>query len=588
MTTRTHTADALLDIPVRHIRPNPNQPRQHFDAASLKELADSIREKGVIQPLVVTPDGSTELAEVGARDRYTLVAGERRLRAAEMAGLESVPCVVKPRIDDRARAELALIENVQREDLTAAEEARAYETLATEFGLSNEDIGKRVGKDRTTIANKRGLLRLPKAVLDQIGPNEGQLPERFARALVPIAKLAPKDVAEAAKGLIQHPDDADYIINGALDRNAIAVDAGWDLNWLKTPVTAKDDGGEIEIRDCAGCSHFARIGRNDLYCANARCYATKLALYGQKEAERVSKKLGIPVAADETVTVLNIDFRNESRVKAWLKAKKRPDPLRIVPRGNRPRIGWAIRDLLGSDAVLLASTDPQCLTRNESVPAKVENETEAQRKKRVEAAEQVRAERREEKAAKRKAQHDIDWLAINTAKLVAPQLTATGMTLEWMAVFVDMHASLDDTWPAVSAASQAIETALETAKGKMREALLREQIVLALIGHHVADRYNPHGWHEDWESALNDVKRLIADKPDGLASEGMGLTLPKGWDKPPIHRTETNCWHCGQFTSNDRIAKRDMEEGWGVVYQGKEVLDVHCPNCTGKAKKAKR
>jgi ParB family chromosome partitioning protein len=141
--------DENLTLPINSIEPNPFQPRRIFQSEKLAELAQSIQANGIIQPLVVRKLG----------DRYELVAGERRWRAAKIAGLDSVPVVVRPITDDRL-LEVSLVENIQREDLNPMETARAFEQLGREFNLSAEDIGRRTGKDRTTILNFLRLLNL--------------------------------------------------------------------------------------------------------------------------------------------------------------------------------------------------------------------------------------------------------------------------------------------------------------------------------------------------------------------------------------------------------------------------------------------
>jgi len=147
------------------------QPRQVFSEVSIDELAASIREKGIIQPLLVRPSG----------DGYELIAGERRYRAAHKLGLERVPVTIRA-VDDREALELALIENVQRENLNPIEEARAYRRLAEDFHLAQDQIAQRVGKDRSTIANALRLLQLPDEVMRKI--ESGELSAGHARALI--------------------------------------------------------------------------------------------------------------------------------------------------------------------------------------------------------------------------------------------------------------------------------------------------------------------------------------------------------------------------------------------------------------------
>src|SRR5947208_10061902 len=163
-------APSELAVPVHEIVPNPEQPRRHFDDEALGLLADSIRRHGLLQPLVVRRIAG----------RYELIAGERRLRAAQRAGLERVPVIVREaRAEDRL--ELALIENVQRENLTALEGGEAYRHLIDTHGLTQEDIAARVGKSRPAITNTLRLLGLPDAVKAQL--ESGELTAGHARAV---------------------------------------------------------------------------------------------------------------------------------------------------------------------------------------------------------------------------------------------------------------------------------------------------------------------------------------------------------------------------------------------------------------------
>lgn len=163
----------LAYLPVEQIVPNPRQPRLEINQEELEGLAASIREHGILQPLVVTTDPGGE--------HYTLVAGERRLRAAILAGLETVPAIVR-QVSEQERLELALIENIQRADLRPLETAEAYQQLADEFGLRHEDIAVRVGKSRASISNTLRLLHLPVEVKQAL--RDGHISEGHARALL--------------------------------------------------------------------------------------------------------------------------------------------------------------------------------------------------------------------------------------------------------------------------------------------------------------------------------------------------------------------------------------------------------------------
>lgn len=155
VSTTAETTEIKLD----KIKPNPFQPRRTFDDEKLSELATSIKEHGVIQAVVVTPSGK--------EDQYLLVAGERRCRAARIAGLTSVPAVVKS-FDKSTMLEIALIENLQREDLNPVEEARAYRKLMQEYNYTQEELSKRIGRSRPSIANSLRLMSLPESILNSL------------------------------------------------------------------------------------------------------------------------------------------------------------------------------------------------------------------------------------------------------------------------------------------------------------------------------------------------------------------------------------------------------------------------------------
>ena len=160
-------------VPIERIRPNKDQPRKHFVDEALKDLASSIREKGVIQPLTVRKSGSD----------FEIIAGERRWRASKLAGIKNLPVVVIE-ADDNEVLELALIENLQREDLNPIEEAEAYQKLAEEFNLTHEEISKKIGKDRSTITNQLRLLKLSKRAREALVG--GLISAGHARALVTV------------------------------------------------------------------------------------------------------------------------------------------------------------------------------------------------------------------------------------------------------------------------------------------------------------------------------------------------------------------------------------------------------------------
>ncbi len=179
--TRTVSLD-LLDA-------NKRQPRRRFEDAGLEELSKSIRRTGILQPVLVTNEGG----------RFRIVAGERRVRAARLAGLSEVPVIVREGVTDRDQLLFALVENVQRQDLTALEEAEAYRHLKDDFSLTQEDVAERVGKDRTTVANALRLLKLPAAVRAAL--EEGALTAGHARALLALPSAG--DQEQLAKEVVR-------------------------------------------------------------------------------------------------------------------------------------------------------------------------------------------------------------------------------------------------------------------------------------------------------------------------------------------------------------------------------------------------
>src|SRR5262245_55710611 len=166
-----------VELPISSISPNPNQPRKDFDDNALRELADSLRQSGLLQPLVVRRMG----------DAYQLIVGERRWRAAKLAGIERIPAVIREATDSES-LELALVENLLRENLNPLEEAEAYQRLLADFDWTQEELGERVGKDRSSIANALRLLKLPELI--QADLRSGRLTMGHARALLALDTAA--------------------------------------------------------------------------------------------------------------------------------------------------------------------------------------------------------------------------------------------------------------------------------------------------------------------------------------------------------------------------------------------------------------
>ena len=263
---------SLVEIPVGDLSPNPNQPRVYFDEESLSDLAASIREIGVLQPLLVRqlPDGS-----------YQLIAGERRWRAAQRAGLATVPAVVKT-TDDMSSVEQALVENLHRQDLAPLEEAGAYQQLIDDFSLTHDDVAKRVGKSRSSITNSLRLLALPAAI----------------QAFLADGKLS----AGHAKALLGTPDRA---FQEQLARRAAAE--GWSVRAIEEAI--RDRGGE-------GATAVVKPGKTDDGSTSGGGTVTKLPPAGLLELEnqiseylstRVSVKMNSNKKGSVTIEFAGLD-----------------------------------------------------------------------------------------------------------------------------------------------------------------------------------------------------------------------------------------------------------------------------------------
>ena len=256
-------ADAVAEIPVGEIDPNRNQPRKRFDDDALLALADSIRHNGVLSPILVAREGG----------RYTIIAGERRWRAARLAGLDEVPVVVIE-ADDKKAMELALIENLQRSDLNPIEEAKGYQQLMTEYGMTQEVTAERVGKSRPAVANALRLLSLSPAVLELV--EQGRLSAGHARALLTV-KSAPEQYAVAMK-----------VIN-------LQLSVRQTENMCKNLVKATKPKQEkpIAVDYLAECEKTLskRLGRGVRIVSGKRKGRLELEYYGEEDLQRLYELL---------------------------------------------------------------------------------------------------------------------------------------------------------------------------------------------------------------------------------------------------------------------------------------------------------
>ena len=255
--------DSVREVEVGRIRPNPSQPRQHFDEEALAELTESIRQHGVLQPVLLRPAG----------DGFELIAGERRWRAAQRAQLHVIPALVREH-DDSGSAELALIENVQREDLNAIEEAHGYQALIGRFGHTQDNVAKLVGKSRSHVANLLRLLDLPEAVRLMLLRGDISMGHARAVATSPEPEVLAREIADKGLSVRQAEDLAKRVRPGAgrdiaraVARNQRPVDADLvslerqlsDMLGLKVEVKHKGKGGTVALS-------YSSLDQLDMIC----------------------------------------------------------------------------------------------------------------------------------------------------------------------------------------------------------------------------------------------------------------------------------------------------------------------------------
>jgi ParB family chromosome partitioning protein len=277
-TSPTEAEAELRAVPVELIAPNPQQPRRTFEEESLVALAESLNDRGVLQPVLLRPlPGGT----------YELIAGERRWRAAQLAGLETVPAMVRPH-DDAESLELALIENMAREDLNPLEAARAVAALVEDFGMTREGVGRRVGRSRVAISNLLRLLELPDEALELIG--EGVLSEGHGRALL----MAPdhdsrRRLARDAAAHAWSVRQTEVRARAAAGRDDADISAG--------RVEQAPHPDQLEAAERIGEAFGRALGADVRVTARAKGYRVQFAFDTLDEALEAAERLGVTAAA---------------------------------------------------------------------------------------------------------------------------------------------------------------------------------------------------------------------------------------------------------------------------------------------------
>lgn len=308
--------DSIFWVEVDKIKPNPYQPRRFFDETKLRDLSDSIRQYGVLQPLVVTRR-EVEIPSGGLAVEYELIAGERRLRASKMAGVFQVPVVIRvdPEAEsDRLKLELAIIENIQREDLNPVERARAFSKLSEEFKFTHQEIGKKIAKSREYVTNSLRLLTLPEEVL--VALSEGRITEGHTRPLlmltdrpeerstlfkdITLKKLTVREAERIARHIAQ---DRARKTTGDMNPKVLELEKRFMENLgTRVQIELKDLGGRITI------DFYSDDDLNNLLNRVSKDLSAKAGETGEVETAKVAEEIVEQVLEQE---ILNDVPQNE-------------------------------------------------------------------------------------------------------------------------------------------------------------------------------------------------------------------------------------------------------------------------------------
>ncbi|HOQ09760.1 MAG TPA: ParB/RepB/Spo0J family partition protein [Syntrophomonadaceae bacterium] len=254
--------ETVRELPAEKIHPRKDQPRKKFDEDTMQELASSIREHGILQPVLVRP----------VENGYEIIAGERRWRAAQLAGLTHVPVVVRD-IDDRQAAEISLIENIQRDDLTVVEEAKAYRMLAEQFGYTQETIAEKIGKSRAYVANTLRILNLPEEILQML--ERGELSAGHVRPL--LALPTAEEQLAAAKEIVANKMTVRQVENKVKTKR------------IKFDIPADKPVELVEIQEKLQ-QHFATRA---VVTKHGKGGKIEIAFYSDEDLERILEMMGI-------------------------------------------------------------------------------------------------------------------------------------------------------------------------------------------------------------------------------------------------------------------------------------------------------
>lgn len=570
--TNPEPTATLVEYPYDAVCPNPYQhpSERRFRGPDFDELVESIRVSDVRQPPPARPHPTIPGA-------VQLQMGHRRFAAKQIARPGELFAVLLQPLSEIQMFEGCVEENLHREGLNDIERAQLMEEYKTILpAATNADIARVFRlKDPASVTNLRKLLRLPAELQKHVAANA--LPDAYARALVGIAAVNAKaaiaignKVAAASKS-----DKADVFEEETrmLVGRMAGLNAGWSDDWLAdNPVIVETDLGDGDhvVGACAGCVFHVRGS-----CARPVCYEEKLKMWVGLEATRVSASLKIPVAgADEKTAVLfKGEYHDDDEAKLLLNARKEiRTTLRLAP-ADSERHNY-LRHVLGSKHLTLVTVDKGAVqaflnerrggSSNGKTPKadKPAEETDAQRAKRVADEKKEQAANRARRSTVWKSYYDALWLLESAARQIGAHLSVS----DGFICFVEQemcsgHGARGAAQQIEDRIRAEIKAAVNAKDSKAANQLRMVHVALNVI----ADNSHSRGSGDKKDYDFESVQEAVLDTTDSTQDEGFGVTLPKGWDIPPVHQTAINCWQCGTFAGNtsEKLTQRDLnEDGW--------------------------
>ena len=547
-------------FPPEEILPNPYQPRTARNPEKFQELVESIREHNLIE----TPRG--RINRVGKPEQQT---GHQR-KDAWIIAKPGVPFpLIIEDISDEEMSARAIVENHQRDALSPIEKAKALRRHIKEFGTTQLEAGELVGiTTQGGVSNLLRLLDLPTRVQEAI-EKEG-LPERYARELIPIARIDPKYAEQLAlevmkKDELNRSEFLDESIGEFLRKKARALeDDLWPLTWPEEPIPTPNHKSIPQIGACKGCPYLTswkqRWGNPQKYCTRPDCFDLKREIKQASRMEAASKKLGIPLPGkDEKVTVWfdGDDYSKREAAKKALQAKH-PD-LRLLPVGQNGHHSY-LDMVTGNDKVMLGTVNAAAVNRFVEGKKSGTNLKPTEAKKQKQIADKLADERRKERSVLLREKMESLWMVRQASTILGDQLKLSGGAL----IFLADHIEKTVHWVASNRTPRS--PASSTRKWKKRSARRRPlrrkkcsggQIALRFILGEVFAQYGGNDRADLFRSKR--VREEIID----LAEE-MQAQLPPGWDKVPVLHTSSNCWHCGRFGSQEKGSPNASwpRDGW--------------------------